>query len=135
MFSLRFFQNLFRAISEHIGYHLYKSNFINVSTTYMYSYAKRNGVNTVKRENRGSIAIIYVEPGDEMQSVQDALNFQQGSSGGIVIVLPGQPTRAFQSPRDFNDLKRRKRREDLPIVFVISNDSLAQWAKMNGFSV
>lgn len=89
----------------------------------------------MKKDNRGSITIIYVESGDEKQVIQDALNVSQEQREAIVIVLPNQPTRAFQSPRDFNDLKYRKRQRDLPIVFVIANERLAQWARMNGFSV
>jgi hypothetical protein len=89
----------------------------------------------MKREDAESISLFYIEAGDEKQTVLDALNTQPGHKDGIVIVLSDHLTRAFQSPKDFHDLKLFKRQGDLPIVFVIPGGNMARWARMNGFPV
>src|SRR5258708_6352998 len=79
--------------------------------------------------------IFYLEPEDEKQVILGVLNTEYDHNDGVVIVLPDQMTRVFQSPKDFHDLKLLKRKRNMPIVFVISNENLARWARMNGFTV
>jgi hypothetical protein len=89
----------------------------------------------MKREDAESVSIFYVEAGDEKQAILDALSTQPERKDGIVIVLPRHLTRAFQSPKDFHDLKLLKRQENLPIVFVIPEGNAARGARSNGFPV
>ncbi len=89
----------------------------------------------MKQDDKDLVSIFYLEPGDEKQAVFNELALQYGRKNGIVLILTGQPSKAFQSPKDFHDLKRLKRQGDIPIIFVIPQGSLAQWATGNGFPV
>jgi hypothetical protein len=88
----------------------------------------------MRRDEWESVSIFYIEQNDDKQTVFDTLT-QHGRKSGMVIVLTGQPTKAFQSPKDFHDLKLLKRQGNLLIIFVIPKGSLSQWAIANGFAV
>ncbi len=89
----------------------------------------------MKRDDTGSASIIYVEADDDKQVIFHELETLHDQKNAFVIVLKGQLTKAFQSPKDFHDFKLLKRQVNLPIIFVIPKSSLSQWAIGNGFTV
>ena len=89
----------------------------------------------MKRDDKDSASIFFVEPSDEKQTILNELRSWSDHQRSIVIVLKSQPTKAFQSPKDFHDLKLLKRQLDLSIIFVIPKGSFALWASTNGFPV
>src|SRR5215469_8290726 len=89
----------------------------------------------MRREKAEASTIFWIEPTDEKQAVFHQMELCRGKIKSLIVVLPKEPTRAFQSPRDFHELKLLKRLWDLQIVFVIPKQSQAQWARSNHFAV
>lgn len=89
----------------------------------------------MRRDDTGQTSLFYIEPDDEKEEVWGALQTLSGQKDGVIILLPNQMTKAFRSPRDFNELKLLKRRGIIPsVAFIISKESVLQWATSNGFT-
>lgn len=86
-------------------------------------------------DDSGPISIFRIEPTDERQAIFQELHTRCGQKDGVVLVLPNEAIRAFQSPKDFHELKIVKRHWDLQLVLVIPKQGQAQWARSNNFTV
>lgn len=86
----------------------------------------------MKRKDTGDFYILYLEPGDERETILRAII---GQPKHIVLMLAEQ-AQLFRRPEEYVALKHLKRQQQKPISFVIARDErVTQLARRNGFPV
>lgn len=88
-------------------------------------------------EPRGTeVGIIYVSPTDDRQSVLAAILTQEKLGRKQVAIVLSRQNKAFQSPKDLDDLKSWKRKLHTQVVFIVpSGPGPAEWARQRRFEV
>ena len=87
----------------------------------------------MKQEEMSDICTILVEGQDGRAEVMDQVRKQHKP---VVIVVPEYASQVFQSPEDFQDLRRVKRECGIPITLVLpGHERMRNWARRQGFTV